>query len=56
MPSMRLFGCRQMGQTGWAPEVQVQELRQPLHLQAEGHRQEQPLRVVRVVDTWQADA
>lgn len=56
MPSMRLFGRHQVGQTGWSPEVQMQELRKPFHLPTEGHRQDQSLRVVRVVDTGQADA
>ena len=50
---MRLFGSHQEGQTGWSPEVQVQELRKPFHLPSERHRQEQPLRVV---DAGQVDA
>ena len=56
MPPMRLFGCHQVGQTGRSPEIQVQELRQPFHLPSERHQQKQPLRVVRMVDTGQADA
>ena len=55
MSGMRIFGGDKMGSSGRSPEVQMQELRERVHVQKEGHGEDEQVRVVQVVDIGQTD-